>query len=652
MGIDDQAIGVLERAQCRAKCRAQCRGLTRRWLPRSAAQGGELDPHHAHDAIDAHDPRGPGAPARSLVDRVLAVRGLAGDEARAFLNPTLMGLHEPSAMAGIDDAARRLLEALRAREPIVIYGDYDVDGITASAILYRMLRAIEPGAAVSTYVPHRLEEGYGLNAAALVSLAQGGARVVVTVDCGVTALGPAAQARLAGLDLIITDHHNPPGEGEAWPQAAAIVHPRAPRPDGGVYPFADLCGAGVAYKLAWRLAALASGGGRANAPLRELLVELLALAALGTVADVVPLHGENRSIVHHGLRRCRSSPFIGLGALVRASGLDGERIGADDVGFKLGPRLNACGRMGSAAEAVELLITDDPARADEIAAGLTRQNNQRRVTEKRILEQALELAQAHGMTGPSRRAVVLAHPDWHPGVVGIVCSRLTEALGRPAILMQAQPPPDAQADTPTDSQADAPGRGGDGVGLCVGSGRSVEGFNLHAALRACSAHLTKFGGHDAAAGLALPADRLPAFTEAFIDLANRAIAEEDLLALARYDVAASPDEFTLAAVSDLLRLAPFGRGNPRVCVRLEGVRLAAAPRPLGSTGRHVELRLESADAPGGRVLRVLGWDWAKRLDGLGLRAGVAVGALVEPAVSEWNGQKRCEGVLVDLRIEA
>ncbi|MBZ0171517.1 MAG: DHH family phosphoesterase, partial [Phycisphaerales bacterium] len=367
-----------------------------------------------------------------LLEKVLAVRGVT--DARAFLDPSLLHLHEPGLLPGIDRACERLLAAARAGEPIVVYGDYDVDGMTATAILYRVLRALEPGADVSTYVPHRLEEGYGLNSAAMLELSGRGARVVVSVDCGITAHEPARVAREVGLDLIITDHHNPPDGGETVPEAYAIVHPRLPFA-GAAYPFGELCGAGVAYKIAWRMATMHEGSERVAGPVRTLLLDLLALAALGTVADVVPLVDENRVITRFGLSRCRTTAITGLVALIEAAGLAGEAIDSESVGFRLGPMLNASGRMGHAAEAVELLTTEDRSRADEIARGLCELNEERKRTQLKIFEQAVEMAEAAGMTGDDRRAIVLAHEDWHPGVVGIVCSRLVERYSRPAVLM-------------------------------------------------------------------------------------------------------------------------------------------------------------------------------------------------------------------------
>lgn len=573
-----------------------------------------------------------------LVARVLTARGIADSEAAAtFLEPSLRHLHDPSLLPGADIAAERILSALERHEPIVIYGDYDVDGIAATAILFHTLLAISPEANVRTYVPHRLEEGYGLNAEAVRQLAREGARLAISVDCGVTAVGPAEAARDSGLDLIITDHHNPPADGAQWPTACAIVHPRAP---GSVYPFAHLSGAGVAYKLAWRVLAMHAGVGghapqgnaiRVSAAHRELLLELLAFAALGTIADVVPLIGENRVLARFGLGRIKHSSFTGLRALVEAAGLAGDTIDSDHVGFALGPRLNAAGRMGHARDAVELFTvlsvgppaggTPAPlARAAEIAKNLTKLNDQRRATEARIAERAAELAEEAGMTGADRRAIVLAHEDWHQGVVGIVCSRLVERFCRPTILMQRRD------------------------GRCCGSGRSIRGFSLHGALERCAGHLVRFGGHDMAAGVEVEDSRLEAFAQEFIAEANRSLSPDQLVPWLSLDCDAELSELGVEAVSRLEALAPFGMENPRPRVRVRAARLSSKPMPLGASGKHVALTVKQND----RTMRLVAWGWAERARELA--PGMMLDLAVSPKVSRWNGRVSVEPEVEDLAV--
>ena len=545
---------------------------------------------------------------------MLAARGV-GD---AFLEPRLADLHDPSGIPDLDLAAERLLDAARAGQPIAIYGDYDVDGVTASAILFHTLAAIAPNAPVRIYIPHRVDEGYGINTEALRNLAAEGARVVVGVDCGITAVEPARVARSLGLDLIITDHHNPPASLDDLPDAFAVVHPR--RPD-SVYPFGELCGAGVAYKLAWRLCTLACGSDRVSKPLRSLLVELLAFAALGVVADAVPLIDENRVIARHGLGRVRTSPYAGLRALVEASGLAGESIAADDAGFRLAPRLNAIGRLGHAREAAELLTTHDPVLAAGIAGQLSRINDQRRRIERDITTRAEAMAEAAGMTAPHRRGICLAGDDWHPGVVGIVCSRLVDRHHRPTILLT---------------------RDGDEL---RGSGRSIDGFNLHGALERCADLLTGFGGHDMAAGLRLPADSLDAFTERFVSVCNESLGSDDLVATIRYDAACTIEELTAGEVRRLAALAPHGRGNPSPRLLVTGLRVAERPRPFGKTGDHLDVRVRA----GSCHMRLVGWGWAVHKDAIPAGAGIDV--VLEPKLSNWQGRTRVEPTLADLAVQ-
>ena len=586
--------GAATTPEPRAEAAVIARGLARMWKCRA--------PVHA--------------PGASLVERILAARGLS-DKAIAsdFLAPTLNHLHDPALLPDMDRAAERVLRALRARQPLVIYGDYDVDGITATSILWHTFRLIEPNAPVTTYIPHRIDEGYGLSTDAIQTLADGGARVIVSVDCGITATAAAQTARDRGIDLIITDHHNPPASNDDLPPAFAVVHPRRP---GSRYPFGELSGAGVAYKLAWRIGTLACNGGRGTRGLQTLLIDLLALAALGTIADVVALVGENRVLARFGLARIKHSPLVGLRALVEASGLSGENIESDDVGFKLAPRLNACGRMGHAREAVELLTTAGAPRATEIARALCRFNDQRRATERRIFLHAAAMVEAQGMHSSDRRAIVLAHEDWHAGVVGIVCSRLVERFGRPTILMCT-----------TD-------------GECHGSGRSIEGFALADALAECTALLRSHGGHDMAAGLRLDAANLGEFTESFTRVANSRLTPDDLVRPLLVDTDARVDEITDDAAAQLDRLAPFGQGNPRVRVRITGATLVDKPAPLGSSGEHASLKLRGTSGP---PLRVVAWNWLSRLNGIA--RGQAVEAVVSPKMSSYSGHVEAE--LHDLR---
>lgn len=575
-------------------------------------------PHARRGLTHAWHPRYTDEANGPLIERVLQARGLQ-DQAEAFLNPSLRSMHEPTLIPDLDRAARRILEGIANDERIVIFGDYDVDGVTASAILIHTIRTLAPIANIHSYIPHRIDEGYGLNPEAIEHLVAQGAQLIVSVDCGITALEPALRAKELGVDLIITDHHNPPASIDDLPQAYAVVHPRHPQ---SAYPFGELCGAGVAYKLAWHLCTLHCGSERVSPALREVLIEMLAFAALGSIADVVPLIDENRVIVKHGLRQVPHSRNEGLRALIAASGLDSAKVNTEDVGFRLAPRLNAIGRLGHAAEALELMTQATGERARELAERLSRVNDERKSIGDAIFSQAEEMAHAAGMCSENRRAIVLAHPDWHPGVVGIVCSRLVERYARPVILMQ---------------------RDGE---ICKGSGRSIDGFNLHAGLEACKSHLVGFGGHDMAAGMRCATGSFESFADSFVSHANDLLQPQDLVNTIRYDAAVSMDELGIEAIRSLERLAPFGAGNPNVRLLITNAKLNGAPSPFGRNGNHLSLRI--CDRKGGTGVRVVAWNWARHIDQIPASAPLEL--IIEPAVSSWNGRVSVEPTLVDLRI--
>lgn len=560
-------------------------------------------------------------PDLPLIDRILAVRGFTDREAiTRFVSPSLHHLHDPSTLPGIEQAVPRLLDAARHGETIVIYGDYDVDGICASSILYHTLKTIAPDASVQTYVPHRMSEGYGLNEEAIASLARDGAKVIVSVDCGITACGPARCAQEHGVDLIITDHHNPPAAGDTLPEAFALVHPRLPGPH-TPYACGELCGAGVAFKLAWRLATAFCRSERVTEKLRRSLLDSLVLAALGTIADVVPLQGENRTIASFGLKMIRDTDNLGLNALIDAAGLSNtDEIDAEAVGFRIAPRLNACGRMGHAQEAIELLTTRDAQKATQIARRLNQQNEERQAVERLIFDQAAAMAEQAGMTGSDRRAIVLSHTEWHTGVVGIVCSRLVERFGRPAILLQ------------------------DVDGELKGSARSIDGYSIHAGLVASSAHLLRFGGHDMAAGLAMQSTSLEAFTDALMLHANEHIAPHMLTPEIRIDTPASIGELETGAVQAILRLGPFGRGNAKPVLMLKDARITRPPRCIGSEAKHLEICVRQASCPN-RELRLVGWSLGRFCEDLA--SGMHLDVVMKPKLNTWRGVTSVQGELKD-----
>ena len=572
-----------------------------------------------------------GSALPAVVQRVMHARGFADAAAVAeFCEPRLSHLCDPALLPNIDAAAHRLIDALRRNEMIVIYGDYDVDGVTATAILYHTIKTVQPAARLRTYVPHRLEEGYGLNCDALRQLKAEGADLVITVDCGITALKSAHTAHEIGLDLIITDHHefthrscvansmDLPRDGN--PKIIA-VHPGLP---GSAYPFADLCGVGVAFKLAWHFAKLWCNSDRVSKTLQDTLVNMLPLVALGTIADVVPLLGENRVMTAFGLRLIKQSPLPGLRALIEASGLMDEKIDSERVGFSLAPRLNACGRMGHAAEAVHMLTDATPAEAVAIAQQLNEHNIHRQGVERRIFEHAARLAEDSGMTSDAHRAIVLAHESWHPGVVGIVCSRMVERFGRPVVLLQHAAP------------------------LCKGSARSIDGYSIHDGLASASTHLATFGGHAMAAGLSLSADNLAAFTDALVGHANANITIDQLTPCISIDCQAMLAELDDRAVHGLQSLSPFGRGNRAPTLLVRDVTLAEAPKQMGSNGKHLALRLRQEHAGARNLMRAVWWSAGERA--ADLAAGMRLDVAIEPKLNTWNGRVSVEAQVRDLRI--
>ena len=533
-----------------------------------------------------------------LLERILTARGLDDpDDRAAFLKPGLQLLTESNPLTGIQEATDLLLESIREKRPIVIYGDYDVDGITATSILWHVMRAIDPDAPVSTYVPHRLDEGYGLNPDAIRSLHEEGARTIITVDCGVTAVEEARLARELGLDLIITDHHRAREDCEL-PDAAAIVHPSLP---GKEHDFTELAGAGVAWKIALHLARAASGDSDVGETLRNALMDALSLSAMGTIADVMPLQGENRVIASFGLRHMGGCRNTGVQALLRAAGAGKGRNDAEMVGFRLGPRLNAAGRMGHAASAIELFTTADDIRAEELAHELTELNTKRQAVEKTIIAQAREMAIEQGMTEPGSHAIVLRHEDWHPGVVGIVCSRLVEMFGRPTILMQD-----------------------DGT-FCRGSARSIAGYSIHEALGACDEHLETYGGHHMAAGMTVPSGSFDDFAKDLIRHATDSIPESHLMPELKIDLEVERNEISSTAIRTLSAMKPFGRGNPGPRVLLKNMRVLTA-MAFGRSDDHLKLRLGAEDEKS-KPIEAIWWGQAERLEEVRHRSVHVVGKM-------------------------
>ena len=555
-----------------------------------------------------------------LIQRILLARGFnSTPEVDKFCDPSLADLLPPDQLPGISAASERLLGALKAGQSIVIYGDYDVDGITATAILYHMLKAMNPDADIRTFVPHRIDDGYGLNASALEQMASEGCDLVVSVDCGITACEPVAAAKKAGLSVIITDHHTLNSDG-SLPGADVLVHPGLPGSD---YQFRDLSGAGVAYKLAWQMAVDWCGSQRVSEKLREVLLDLLPLVALGTIADVVPLLGENRILARWGLRRMLCTNLSGLQSLIEVSGVAKGSIDAETVGFRLAPRLNACGRMGHARQAIELLTTATRDEGHTIATELTQLNTKRQALEAIILEQACELAESKGMTSSDCRVIVLAHEKWHPGVVGIVCSRLAEKYGRPAILLQQE------------------------AGLCKGSARSIPGYSIHEALVSQEALLESYGGHAAAAGLTIRSEQLDAFVSGLKKHANKNISEATLMPELKIDCEAELSEFNDTSIKALTRLAPFGQANARPVVCVRDVILTRDPQVFGKEGNHLALVVKQ-ETPRGPVQQRMVW-WRSSQYANQLTRGMQLDIAASPKKSSYT--HKIESEIRDVKIK-
>jgi single-stranded-DNA-specific exonuclease len=500
--------------------------------------------------------------------RLLVQRGRGTSHAaREFLRPGDSQLHPPGAMAGMAEAVARLSAAIRSGETILVHGDYDVDGICSTAILARALRMM--GGKPVPFVPHRIDDGYDLTGAGIQAAASAGASLILTADCGIVAHEAVDRASALGIDVIVTDHHTP---GPTLPAALAVINPsRTDCP----YPEKGLAGAGVAFKLVLALA------GEMGLPL-ERLAAFLDLVAIATVADLAPLGGENRLLVRRGLQVLARTPNPGLQALLRSSGLDEEgEITAGQVGFILAPRINAVGRMGDAMVGVRLLLCDDRVEAESIAATLESHNRLRRQVDEETLEEAMRMLE--GSFDPARdRGVVLASESWHPGVIGIVASRVVELIHRPAVLIAL------------------------GADEGKGSARSIRGFHLHEAFRACSEHLTRFGGHRAAAGCSLRPQSVDAFREAFDAHARSVLTEEMLVPEIRVDAELRLGEATSELHRLLRHLAPFGIGNPTPVFATLGAR-AEKPRLVG--GRHLKLTLVQEDAR----LEAIGFGMGDRL---------------------------------------
>jgi single-stranded-DNA-specific exonuclease len=547
-----------------------------------------------------------------LPARVLLHRGYRTPEAAStFLSDKLADLPDPFRMKGMAAATERLTRALRLGEKITLYGDYDVDGVCSTSLLALFLR--ELGAQPGTYIPHRIGEGYGLNLQAVERLAAEGTRVLVTLDCGISATVEISRARDLGVDVVIVDHHTVP---ETLPPAVAVLNPHQPGCD---YPTKTLCAAGVAFNLCMGLRKRLRDDGFFATRKEPNLRALMDLVAMATVADVVPLTGANRILVAHGLQELTTARRPGVRALKEAAGMEVDvPVTAGQIGFRLGPRINAAGRLHDASLGLQLLTAESLEEARRLAQVLDRANQERQGIESTILTEALKQAEPRK---DSSRGFVLYSEGWHPGVVGIVASRVVERFHRPTIVIGVK----------------------DGVGK--GSARSIEAFHLYDAISGCADMLMRFGGHKYAAGLTIEADRLPAFRDAFERIATERLTPEDLIPRCKVDAVVTPRELDERAVQSLQRLGPFGQGNPEpvLVLRRQLARPRVLPPKTGYGSAHLKLAL--VDAP---EVDAIGFGMADRLS---LIEG-PVDLAFQVGVDTFRGQRRVSLRLKDLRTAA
>jgi single-stranded-DNA-specific exonuclease len=523
---------------------------------------------------------------------VLVRRGYGDPEtARAFLAAELPA-HDPFLLGDMRGACDAIHSAIGGGQRICVHGDYDVDGICATALAVIVLRQL--GAEVDWHLPSRFEEGYGVSRETLARFAREGVGLLLTVDCGITAVEEIAEAREAGLDVVVTDHHRP---GDTLPECPVVATRLSD------YPFPELCGTGVVYKLAQALGA-------------DGIDRHLDLVALATVADVVPLVDENRGLVTAGLKLLARTQKPGLRALMASARVDPALVDAGSVSFRLAPRINAAGRLGHPGAALDLLLTEEREEAESLAAELERLNRDRQAVEERILREALAQVEEWPESKRHRRGYVVAGGDWHRGVIGIVASRLVERFHRPVVLIAGT------------------------EGEWTGSGRSIPAFDLHGALAACAGQLERWGGHRAAAGLSIKEENLEAFAEAFAAHAAEVLADEDLVPVARVDAAVDGRELTLGLCEELSKLAPFGLGNPAVRLLVGGCEVSELAT-VGEGGKHlrVGLRVNGRTLPGG-IAFGRGGDLDR------LRRPMLYDVVFKLSINRWNGSESPE-----LRIE-
>ncbi len=539
-----------------------------------------------------------------IVAQVLLNRGIAPGEFRTFISKSKSGILNPFTMLDMEKAAERIIAALENKEKIVVYGDYDVDGITSTAMMYEFLKSL--GADVIYYIPDRRDEGYGINIMAVNKLIKQGMQLLITVDCGITAIGETEFAKLQGMDVIITDHHTCK---ERIPEAAvAVIDPKRADDE---YEFDSLAGVGVAFKLVLAVAmkmGLSAG---------DYFNKYVDLAAIGTIADVVPLLSENRIIVEKGLQLLDNHARPGIRALLEVAGVADKKINAGTVAFALAPRLNAAGRLSTAVTSVELLLTHDEARAKEIAIELDAENKARQNTEQEINREALEMI-AQDPVFDKKKVIVLAKEGWHNGVIGIVASRITEMFYKPCILI---------------SLTDGKGKG---------SGRSIAGFNLFEALSACEDHLTNFGGHSVAAGLGIAEGDIEAFSAKINKYADEHLAADDMIPMIKIDSILGGQNLTIATAKLLSSLEPCGMGNEKPVFAVKNARIISIST-VGAENKHLRMKIEKDNIQVGCIGFGMG-DYSKLIE-----QGSSAHIAFRLDINAYQGNESLQLVLCDIK---
>jgi len=538
-----------------------------------------------------------------VIARVLANRNILNPNlARPFFTPNLDMLHNPYLMQDMDKAVERVLKNIKSGKPIMVFGDYDVDGTTGAAALYLAFQKF--GADVTYYIPDREKEGYGLSYHGIEVAKDIGIDLIITCDCGINAFVQVDFANEQNIDLIITDHHTTDTE---LPKAHAILNPKRKDCE---YPFKGLCGGGVAFKL------ITAVGNELNIPLTDY-EEIIPLITLGIAADVVPIKDENRVLVHHGLNILKNLEKPGLKTLLELAGLKGH-ISVGQLVFSIAPRINAAGRLGDANRAVELLVTDDQDKARLLAKELDNENKRRQMIQQAVVDEALLKVNAEADL-KNENALVLANAGWHPGVVGIVASKIKEEFNRPTIIIALE------------------------NGSGKGSARSVAGFDLYEALTACKTHLDGYGGHPMAAGLTLSNQKLEDFKKAFIDFANERLTKENLQATLTLDSEMALQDITPRFMEFLDKLSPYGPGNMRPKFAIRNVEIAGVPKVIGKTGEHIRFKIKQ----GLKSYPAVGFGLSNKYEMLITGQPVDIACVVE--TNEWQGNTSIQMNVRDIK---